>query len=494
MHDKDIRELIHACTSAVLPFSLGMEDYTPSSIPSEEENTTLQSGAPISAASCSKKIPKYFEIALKTAQRLNKRHLFLLGVGDGSLPDFLAENLPEKIVMTVIERNPSSARHAIQNGKLQWLQSANHHRLLCDTSKWALAVILWQAGITADMTTMIINAAQNEGAKAHIREWQKEFMYAVPLMPLSPDDDIQRHKIKLHTDTVRSTCNIQCASKPLVSGHNTIPFESQPENAPLTVAAILHPDEPNITEFFQHIPHTVRTPWGEPLVREIVVVWDSNTVPADAPNHPHLPVKHFARPLQHNFAEQRNTAITHCRSEWILMLDGDERFSEKSWQTIATLPAGNNIPASTEHSTPSASISAKCEAQYALRSSAKNIGAFAFCRQTYLDSESTCRTGFGLWPDLQIRLFRNNGSRFVNPIHEKLDNISGSTVICLTAPILHYSHLLKTKAQLAQKLEHFNESTSTTLHKLSEEYPSIQSIVFEKLAKNLPTGSCMLLP
>jgi hypothetical protein len=211
----------------------------------------------------------------------------------------------------------------------------------------------------------------------------------------------------------------------------------------MSVGVILSPDEPNLDEFFAQFPD-----W----VKEVVVIWDAEEVPTDCP-YCGIPIKHFAHPLT-DFADQRNRMLDECEGEWVLYLDGDELLSEDTWSLFTALL-----------------LIKKLEACY-------------FPRMTFYPDESSTKVGFGLWPDLQLRLFRNKeGVRFERPIHEKLTGIKGRVALVLDAPILHYSRLRKSPEQIASKLKRFDQTSGDLIqHILNDEYPSLPRNEFNEVS------------
>lgn len=211
----------------------------------------------------------------------------------------------------------------------------------------------------------------------------------------------------------------------------------------MSVGVILSPDEPNLDEFFAQFPD-----W----VKEVVVIWDSEEVPTELPNCD-VPVKHFANPLT-DFSDQRNRMLEECEGEWVLYLDGDELFSEDTWALFTALLL------------------------------IKRLEACYFPRMTFYPDDSNAKVGFGLWPDLQLRLFRNReGIRFERPVHEKLTGVEGRVALVLDAPILHYSRLRKTPEQLVAKLERFDQASGDQVqHVLNDEYPSLSRREFNEVS------------
>lgn len=209
----------------------------------------------------------------------------------------------------------------------------------------------------------------------------------------------------------------------------------------LSAGAILSPDEPELDTFFAQFPD-----W----VKEIVVVWDAEEVP-EREFSCAVPIKHFAHPLE-DFASQRNRMLEECEGEWVLYLDGDEAFSEDTWSLFTALML------------------------------IKRLEACYFPRMTFYPDENHCKVGYGLWPDLQLRLFRNRESiRFERPIHEKLTGIEGRVALALDAPILHYSRIRKSPEALAAKLKRFDETGGDTVtHILNDDYPSVERSQFDE--------------
>lgn len=200
----------------------------------------------------------------------------------------------------------------------------------------------------------------------------------------------------------------------------------------LSVGCILSPDEPGLDLFFSQFPD-----W----VREVAVVWDADEVP-DKEVACAAPLRQIAHPLD-DFAAQRNRMLGLCEGDWVLYLDGDEMFSEDVWGLFTACML------------------------------VKRLEACWFPRMTLYPDESRVKAGYGLWPDLQLRLFRNRESvRFTRPVHERLTGVEGRTALALDAPILHYSRLRKTPEELAAKLKRFNE-TGGLRHVLNRDYPTV---------------------
>jgi hypothetical protein len=223
----------------------------------------------------------------------------------------------------------------------------------------------------------------------------------------------------------------------------------------LSAAAILSPAESDLVAFFRQFP-----PW----LTELVLVWDASTLPDQLLSEGALqvlpfPVRQLARPLGVDFSAQRNAMLAACTGDWVLYLDADERLSPEDWAKVPGLCAlgasGWHLPRVTSYPT----------AERAL-------------------------VGFGLWPDIQLRLFRNGeGLTFVNPVHERLAGLTGQQGLALGVDIEHLSRLRKDEAQLRAKLEVFDAAGAGHVrHALSAAYPSVP----RELVSG--AGRCLLLP
>lgn len=207
----------------------------------------------------------------------------------------------------------------------------------------------------------------------------------------------------------------------------------------LSVGAILSPDEPNLDRYFAQFPD-----W----VKEVVVIWDAEEVP-ETEYTCAAPIRSFAHPLE-DFSDQRNRMLKECDGDWILYLDGDEMFSEDIWSLFTALML------------------------------IKRLEGCYFPRMTFYPDETACKVGYGLWPDLQLRLFRNSGNlSFERPVHEKLTGLQGRVGIALDAPILHYSRIRKNAEELTRKLARFDEASDGQVrHRLNTDYPHLDRTHF----------------
>lgn len=108
------------------------------------------------------------------------------------------------------------------------------------------------------------------------------------------------------------------------------------------------------------------------------------------------------------FAAQKNFALSQCRGDWILSLDADERVSEALQREIVATLAGN-----------------------------PPVAGFFVPRQNFFQGR-WMRHG-GLYPDLQLRLFRRGRGAFAErAVHESV-RVEGPTAR-LRAPLVHQSY------------------------------------------------------
>jgi hypothetical protein len=212
---------------------------------------------------------------------------------------------------------------------------------------------------------------------------------------------------------------------------------------PLALAAILAPGDPGLREFFAQVPAGLA---------EATVLWDADEPPPAPPACP-APVRHLARPLRKDFAAQRNALLATLPSGWTLVLDADERLAPATWDLLPALAA---------------------------TAEAAGAAALALPRMTLYPDPDHVLAGFGLWPDLQVRLFRNTpGLRYERPVHERLTGLPGPTALSLGTPILHLNRLLKTPEQTLDKLAGFDAASGHSLrHTLSADYPRLPATAF----------------
>ncbi|EKO39423.1 MAG: hypothetical protein B193_1868 [Solidesulfovibrio magneticus str. Maddingley MBC34] len=227
-----------------------------------------------------------------------------------------------------------------------------------------------------------------------------------------------------------------------------------------TLALLARSDEPALGAFFEA---------ARGLASQAVIVWDAPEVPpaAEAAAALDVPVRHLARPLAGDFAAQRNALLAACPSGWVLSLDPDERPGPGFAAAVARIMA------------------------------CPEAGAAYFPRLTLYPDPGRAKVSHGLWPDWQLRLFRTDavpGPRYVRPLHERLENHPGATVLALDAPILHFNRLLADAAGVAGKLEAFSRVAGAARHHLSADYPTLPLDFFASLAPSGGPGRCLLLP
>ncbi len=114
------------------------------------------------------------------------------------------------------------------------------------------------------------------------------------------------------------------------------------------------------------------------------------------------------------YGPQKNSAIEKCKSEWVLLLDADERLAAGAREIIEKVRR-------------------------------PQAAAFRFRRKNYLHGKWLKHSGY--WPDWQIRLINKSRGSFQGTIHEKW--VTDGPILDLEACIEHYafsdySDMLKT--------------------------------------------------
>lgn len=123
------------------------------------------------------------------------------------------------------------------------------------------------------------------------------------------------------------------------------------------------------------------------------------------------------------FAGQKNAAIAHSTSDWVLSLDADEELTPELAAEIRALLAGEPV-----------------QIAYRIRRLNHFLGR-------------PLRHG-GYWPDPKLRLFRRGRARFEDrPVHESM--VADGPVGELKSPLLHHCY-----ASLEEYIEHMNRYSS----------------------------------
>ncbi|WP_320009089.1 glycosyltransferase [Maridesulfovibrio sp.] len=224
----------------------------------------------------------------------------------------------------------------------------------------------------------------------------------------------------------------------IFSGTKKLTLPESHGHGKISAAAILSPDEPDLKDFINNFPE-----W----VNEIVLVWDTSELNHIRENEEFQNKKiiHICQQLNADFSAQRNRMLQHCSGDWVIYLDADERLDNDSWDILRQATALE-----------------ACDCWY-------------LPRMTFYPDSSNSRIGYGLWPDLQLRLFKNTSRlRFINRIHEKLTGIQGKSGILPDCPIQHLTHILKSREKIENKLKNFDQAAGGKVsHRLGKEFPNI---------------------
>lgn len=349
--------------------------------------------------------------------RQEKSTALLFGLASGALARALAASLPSSVRLVVSEPDPGAARAVLASGRLTWWRDDLSRDLLADSSPWAHKLLWLAEGLTPETTFDLVNPELSPEQRAAAARLREVFHLGRTLQFDAP------------------------ATPP----------------AELTLAAILHPDEPGLADFFASAPEQVR---------RIVVVWDGR-IPADLPRDARR--TDIVRPLDGDFAAQRNAMLDACGEGWILVLDADERLPEALWQALPGLAA---------------------------QADDMGVSAFHLPRLTLYPDAGHAKCGYGLWPDLQLRLFRKRpGLAYARPVHERLEGVAGRTCILLNASILHEQTLTKSSEHIRQKLDGFNAAAQGHMrHVLSDDYPRLPLALLPGAGHFTPPARGLVLP
>ena len=389
----DLSELFPAYSSAVLSFSMEAEQGGYATVPARLDGHAALARQIARISRPAGAGPASAGPAEQPGQPGKGSHCVLLGVGRGEFARELAASLPSGTGFTVCETDAHQARSFGQGLPL-----------LADASPVALAYTLISAGLARPRAVCVLNPeVADEAASQRLKTIQR----------------------------------LHAAFEPLELGSSPHAGASPR----LTVAAILHPDEPGLPEFFASLPDAAF---------EAVVIWDALQPPLSPPPCA-IPVRHLAHPLEKDFAAQRNRMLAACRGDWVLYLDGDERLDPALSQLLPSLLNQD-----------------RC-------------GSFAFARLGI--GPQGVKIGWGLWPDLQVRLFRTGPHvRFIRPVHERLEGLAGPTGLVPGAFLRHLSDLLKDREALARKHALFDAAGgSVGLHRQNREYPALPEEFFRTL-------------
>lgn len=353
--------------------------------------------------------------------------LVLLGLGDGLFAKAVANAMPPASGLVVVEQDPRLVHgiltHAPQ--RLDWLAPASgdakERLLLTDTSLWAITLLLHAFGGIKGCIPLR-NPAVSQKSAPGLGALQKMLVTTQEekLPPFYP------------TDTAPS----------------------------LSIAAILRPEEPYLNDFFAQFPDNIG---GAQL--ELAVVWDTATLPDSLPTD--RPLRQMARPLNGDFAAQRNTMLSLCNGEWVLFLDADERLPKTFWEVLPAMIAR------------------------------RQTGAYWFPRQTFYPDTEHALSGLGLWPDLQLRLFRRGrGVHFINRVHERLVGVAGNAYIAPALAIRHLNQVQKTAEEIEAKYAVFNAAGELTDkgHRRSKDYPHLSVTFFEEMERRAGADTLLRLP
>ncbi|MBZ2171083.1 hypothetical protein [Nitratidesulfovibrio sp. SRB-5] len=398
--------------------------------------------------------------AVRLALRSGRPHLVLLGTGDGTLPEAVcaalnaAANAAGRAAsatvprLTLCDLAPDRMRTALATGRLKDFTAPtpapDAPRLLADTSPWALLLLLRGTGVTPETATLFPNPFLPEAETEALHHWRRLFAGCVPVTLPHANRDARQHPGEAAPEGADRPPHLADPANPT----DLACMADLADQADLGVGAILHPAEPNLPAFFAQVPG-----W----VREMAVVWDGAPPDFDPIPLCPVPLRQSVRTLGGNFSAQRNAMLGLLSTQWCLYLDADERLEPHAWALLPRLMA---VP---------------------------GAGAWLLPRATAYPDADHLRVGYGLWPDVQLRLFRRMpGVCFRGAVHERVVGVHGHTCLLGDVWIDHLSWTAKDRDALAERLRVFNAagagqatpSPSGGLHRLSTEYPALPRSLF----------------
>lgn len=396
-------------------------------------------------------IARMTDQALHFTEAGERKHILLMGAGDGTLAENLATAAARQGLadFTVCELRPERIRQAMEAGRL--MSGSFSGQILTDDSPRAAFFLLAMLGYTPANTTLVMHPGLLREESDALRRVQRLFLSAKPY--------------KFGETLSDCGCSEEEAASP------TLQTATKLTEPSLTVAAILHPEEPNLEDFVSGIPE-----W----VSRLVIVWDST----DLPSHSlrlriacPVSIRQIARPLANDFAEQRNRALELCQSDWILSLDADERLKPQVWENIRAFLRHNSVARAVRRD------------NMLVPAPDWPVCAALLPRVTLYPDRDHFRMGYGLWPDLQLRLFRRSRNlRYYRPVHELLTGFDGTVALLPHCPIEHESYILKDRDTLCQRLEVFDQAHGAPLHLLNKDFPRLPMDFLNELgacSKNL---------
>lgn len=396
-------------------------------------------------------ITRMTDQALHFTEAGERNRILLMGAGDGALAETLAAAAAAQGLadFTLCELRPERIRQAMETGRLT--PGVFPGRILADDSPRAAFFLLAMLGYTPANTTMVMHPELPREESDALRRVQRLFLSAKPY--------------KFGETLSDCGCVDEEAANP------TLQTSAELTEPSLSVAAILHPDEPELEAFVSGIPE-----W----VSRLVIVWDST----DLPSHSlklrmacPVPIRQIAHPLNNDFAEQRNRALELCRSDWIFSLDADERLKPEAWENIRAFLRHNSVARAVRRD------------NVLVPAPDWPVCAALLPRVTLYPDREHFRMGYGLWPDPQLRLFRRSETlRYYRPVHELLTGFDGPVALLPHCPIEHESYILKDRDALRQRLADFDRANGSPVHILNKDFPKLPLTFLDELAacsKNL---------
>ena len=186
-----------------------------------------------------------------------------------------------------------------------------------------------------------------------------------------------------------------------------------------------------LNELITHLSNEIRA------VDEIVVVTDEVNTTSKVKHlcesfvHNDM-IKWYTRPLNKDFAQQKNFLNSKCSGDWILNLDADESISANLIKLLPDIVKMND---------------GKVEAIWMPR-----VNTVDGITQEHIDKWNwqVNDKDWVNWPDAQMRIYKNDPKiKWIQPVHERLEGYDdfGRLPFDERYAIIHHKHITKQEAQ-----------------------------------------------
>lgn len=176
-----------------------------------------------------------------------------------------------------------------------------------------------------------------------------------------------------------------------------------------------------------------------PIMQEVIVVVDDATTDNTFNVAKEYTDRVYRLPFT-DFGRMRTITAHLASSDWVLMLDADERILGHEWGSLAGLI---DQPVGVSGNTMEFDVEGRIV-----------IDSWALPRKRWADRRMTKREDAESWPDYQVRLFRNHKNRekiwFRRRVHETVAGCINTQSTC-NVTIHHFQNVQKDEQRLAER-------------------------------------------